>query len=880
MMRRLPHLPKRLLRRENVMRKLNGITQHALTVVCAPAGYGKTTAAIQAANELKIPFLYLELDDRHASAARFYGAILQGLRQIWPDCAPELELPLASSLWADADLIRETIVADMSERTSHFVTFFDDSSSEAEDQVHAHMATWLESLPTGMHVVWVSRNKPKFPLSRWRLKDQLLEIGCEDLTLEAAEAKRFLKEVTHLKLPDEQLEILHRLSEGWIAGLQMLALRLGQESDPEAAVLEVQKNHAFMFEYLMEEVLHKLPVATRDFLLATSVLTTLNPAACEALTDRPDAAALLADLSERNGFVTPREDGCFGYHRLFADGLRGLLRQRHPEWEPQLHKRAARWHLMHGVLESAFEHALEAGDADVLEALAARALENIFRNSDFLTLQRYAPRIPENFTEERPTLALFLAWTCFHLGREEAGRMHLERAQRTLREGAKRGEDGSSQRRLLAHTSFLRSILLRLSGDAARAMQLAYRACMLAPREDRFLRASLQLQIGIDAFLLGQLDVATAALEDAQELADVSEHHLAYYGAGYTLGEIFSLQGRLDKVEKLSRQLATYAGRSPSHAGPAHGYAALVTSRLRLLQSRPNDAATYVEAGIAGGRQGGNIRILNYGYAAQAMVHAQCGDYTAALPLLQQAEHFGSRNRMHWAIDLDDLEAMRLRYKLRMGEKADASTWLLRSRPRLRKPVLADWDLARTSVEVLLHLGRAAEALPLLDTWAPYLEKIGVHLPSAELSLLYAAVDHARGRKEAAIEKFTLGLRLCTEWGAFGVALNCKPWLKPLALAGLPEDHMTPEMKQLLALLARSDEAGSVSASAAMEALSVREIEVLQAMREGKSNKEIAVKLFVAPSTVKTHLKNIFAKMGVSNRTRAVTLAEEAGLLH
>lgn len=880
-MRRLPHLPKRLLRRETVMRKLNGMTQHALTVVCAPAGYGKTTAAIQAANELKTPFLYLELDDRHASAARFYGAILQGLRQIWPDCAPELELPLASSLWADADLIRETIVADMSERTSHFVTFFDDSSSEAEEQVHAHMATWLESLPLGMHVVWVSRNKPKFPLNRWRLKNQLLEIDCEDLNLDAAESKRFLKEVAQLKLSDAHYEVLHRLSDGWIAGLQMLALRLGQEKDPAAAVAEVQKNHAFMFEYLMEEVLRKLPAPTCDFLLATSVLNSLNPAACDALTERTDAGELLADLSERNGFVTPREDGCFGYHRLFADGLRGLLRQRHPEWEPQLHKRAARWHLMHGVLEAAFEHALEAGDADVLEALAARSLENIFRNSDFLTLQRYAPRIPESFSEERPTLALFLAWTCFHLGREEAGRMHLERAQKTLRDSAKRGEDGATTRRLLAHTSFLRSILLRLSGDAARAMQLAYRACMLAPREDRFLRSSLQLQIGIDAFLLGQLDVAAAALEDAQELADISEHHLAFYGAGYTLGEIFTLQGRLDKAEKLSRQLEAYAERSPSHAGPAHGYAALVTSRLRLLQSRPNDAETHVEAGIAGGRQGGNIRILNYGYAAQAMVHAQRGDYTSALPLLQQAEHFGSRNRMHWAIDLDDLEAMRLRYKLRLGEKADASTWLLRSRPRLRKPVLADWDLARTSVEVLLHLGRTAEALPLLDTWAPYLDRLGAHMLSAELNLLYAAVDFARGRKEAAQEKFAAGLKVCAERGAFGVALNCKPWLRPLALIGLDSNQATPEMQQIISLLGKSDESGGqAAAAAAMEALSVREIEVLQAMREGKSNKEIAVTLFVAPSTVKTHLKNIFAKMGVSNRTRAVTLAEEAGLLH
>jgi LuxR family transcriptional regulator, maltose regulon positive regulatory protein len=234
---------------------------------------------------------------------------------------------------------------------------------------------------------------------------------------------------------------------------------------------------------------------------------------------------------------------------------------------------------------------------------------------------------------------------------------------------------------------------------------------------------------------------------------------------------------------------------------------------------------------------------------------------------------------MHWAIDLDDLEAMQLRYRLRLGEKADASTWLLRCRPRLRKPVFSDWDLARTSVEVLLHLGRAAEALPLLDTWAPYLDKLGVHLPSAEWTLLYAAVDFARGRKDNAQQRFLQGMQKCADWGAFGVPLHWKPWLKPLALLCDAETKSSPEMRHMISLLVQAESESSHAVASTIETLSDREIEVLRAMREGKSNKEIAVTLFVAPSTVKTHLKNIFAKMGVSNRTRAVTMAEEAGLL-
>lgn len=879
MLKRLPLLPKRLIHRETALRKLGALSQHALSVVCAPAGYGKTTLAIQIANGLRMPFLYLELDAKHGLPVRFYGALLQSLRQIWPDFAATLPLPAESSAWPAPELMREAILEDLSDRAEHFVTFFDDSAQDREGLALANLAGFLEVLPPQVHVVLLCREKPNLALSRWRLKGQLLEMGAEDLSLSRAETATFIRDVAKLSLSEAAVDHLYKLSEGWVAGLQMLTLRLQSEADPSTAVLRMQGDHAFLFEYLMDEVLGQLPPDRREFLLSTSVLPKLVPAACDAVAERSDSAVVLAEFAERNGFVTPCGGGAYRYHRLFADGLQGLLRQRQPGLLPALHRRAARWHLLNGGLEEAFDQALNAGDADMLEALAARALENIFRNGDFVSLQRHAPRIPEVFSEERPTLALFLAWAFFHLGREEAGRLHLERAQKSLRNQSQRREEGGAPRRLLAHASLLRSLLLRLSGDTPRAMQLAYRACMLAPPEDRFLRASLQLQIGIDAFLTGQLDVAVAAFEDAMELADASEHHLAYFGAGYSLAEIWSLQGRLERVQRLTQTLEDYGRRSPAHGGPAAGYAALARARALLIQGRVEEARGFLDAGLALGRQGGNIRILNYGYAAQAMALAQLGQAQAAVPLLQQAEAFAHRNRMHWAIDLDDLEAMRLRLRLSLGEKADASTWLLRSRPRLRKPLLADWDLARTSIEVLLYLGRSAEALPVLDTWSVYLERLDLRVPLAEWLLLHAAVEQARGRRDHAREKLMEGLQACCEIGAHGLPMSLRSWLKPIADA-CPHAHgLSAEVAGLLELL--KQEAGEILDVPALGAdiLSEREIEVLRAMREGKSNKEIAVTLFVAPSTVKTHLKNIFAKMGVSNRTRAVTLAEASGIL-
>jgi ATP/maltotriose-dependent transcriptional regulator MalT len=205
---------------------------------------------------------------------------------------------------------------------------------------------------------------------------------------------------------------------------------------------------------------------------------------------------------------------------------------------------------------------------------------------------------------------------------------------------------------------------------------------------------------------------------------------------------------------------------------------------------------------------------------------------------------------------------------------------LLRSRPRLRKPVLSDWDLARTAVEVLLYLGRAAEALPLLDTWEGYLDRLDLRIPMAEWVLLRAAVDQARGRKEQAQEKLLLGLKLCAEIGALGLPMGLRPWLRPIALACVSHLPTEADAKVLLEQLSEIEAPSMKSNASVSENLSDREMEVLRAMRDGKSNKEIAITLFVAPSTVKTHLKNIFAKMGVSNRTRAVTLAEEAGILH
>ncbi len=744
----------------------------------------------------------------------------------------------------------------------------------------------LESPPEGLSLVISSRGRPKLPLGKWRLAGQLLEIGPDLLRLDRSETHAVLLSTGISALPPDATEAIHRISQGWISGVILCSLHVRSSNEPENALRTLGDN-PHLHEFLQQELLDELPPHLQRIVQDISILPAASGDLCDAVLERFESSYALQDLGDRTSLVERSPEGLWSLHFLARAGFSAMVRHTDPERFRTLHRRAARWNLVQGRAEDAVRHALEARDPEVLESVAERALQNLFRNSDFLALQRHARDMPPAMAHDRPFLSLFLAWALFHIGREKEGVIHLDRARRLALEGRLERASRDRQRTILAHAAFLRAIVLRLDDQPERSLQVAASALSSCTVRRPFLAASIRVQTSIGHFLSGRLASAREALQDSMARAEASDHHLAYFGAGYTLAEVLVLQGRIREAHDLLEAQRRYADAGPARGGPVSGYMEIARSRLHLVQGSVAEAAETAERGISLGRRCDNIRILNYGLAARAEIAALTGDLDGAARALDEAIAVARRTRMHWAVDHDDLEAKRVRLLLSRLAPSTLHAWLARTLPVLDQPSLPRWDHFRSAMRLLTCLGRAAEAVELGLSWKSFFRCEGLSLPLQETCYALSLACEFLGRHDPAFENLDQSLAIASNLGTSG------PFHHGPELDGIRRDVFTlwtrrahrPEasVAALVARLSGGDPRGVAPSERATtkpaNPLSEREIEVLQAIREGRSNKEIADTLFVAESTVKTHLKNIFVKLGVSNRTHAVSLAQDTGIL-
>ena len=847
-----PEAPRFLFSRPGLLARLAQWTEFPLTQIAAPAGYGKTTLASECFRAWKGPKCWIALDEGDSDPTRFLLTLAHGLGLANPILAKAIGHSPASSSIPDPDTLLARIVEALDTLPCQMLTVLDDCALLASPQVRRMATRFLTALPSRARFILLTRDPSLLPISRWRLRQEVLELGPQDLALDENQFEAWMLERLGVRVQGEMRTRMHGLFEGWLAGLQLLALKLDRETDRLAALEAVDPAHPFLFEYLLEEVLCHLPSDWRRFLLETSILHTLHPELCDEVRQAGNSAHLLHALHQSQCFLVPLAGGGgYRYHRLFAESLQGLLDQWDPGQKPSLHRRAARWHLRHGGLEQSLEHALSAEDGDTLEALAARALENLFRNSEFAALQRHISRIPQSLCPGRPWLSIFCAWAFFHTGKEQEGEARLKEAERVLLSEARPEEAGRPALRVQwAHVFLFKGILARLDGSFAKALAWVRRAETLVPEEALFLRASLSVQAGVMRFLEGDAAGAETELGAAFALAEKADHHLAYFGAAYTLCEVLGLQGRLAEAGRILEVCERRSRNLPDTGGPAAGYVRIARARWLRMAGRPAEAMEEAQAGIKAGLAGGNIRILNYGYATAAALLSEAGDGESAFAHLEKAESFCLRNRMHWAADQDDLRAMRIRCLGPGRERPSADAWMARERAGLSRPSWPGIDRCRTACAWLEWNGDAGGAARLAAQWAEHAGRAGWLWAAREFRLIAAHCLATAGARGAAAEE-----------------------RRHAQTAEALADRMG------LADLRASGQGASAAAISSACDLSEREIEVLQAMRAGKSNKEIAGDLFVAPSTVKTHLKNIFTKLEVNNRLRAVTRAVESGIL-
>jgi LuxR family transcriptional regulator, maltose regulon positive regulatory protein len=872
-------------------RRLNDVMRRGaatkLTLVSAPPGFGKTTLVGDwlASRGPGTAAAWLSLDASDSDRATFLAYLVAALRSAVPGIG-DLSVAALEATPPRFDVAIQAILNELAAVPEEVALVLDDLHVIDSPEVVDDLTFLLDHLPRTVHIVITTRADPPLPLSRMRARGELVEVRAADLRFTPEEAAAFLNESMDLALNLDDVAALEARTEGWVAGLQLAALSLRGRRDATSFIADFAGDDRYIVDYLGDEVLARQTEAVRGFLLDTAVLDRLTGPLCDAVTGRDDGGRMLEALDRANLFLVALDDRrhWYRYHHLFADVLRTRLLDERPDDVLTLHRRASEWFERHGEQPEAIRHALAGGDfgraADWIE-LAHPALG---RARGEVTLRGWLDALPYGLFEDRPVLAAAYAGVLMQMGEIDRVEPLLRAAERAL---AAIDSAVVVDRERLSHLpgqlAMYRAALSRIEGDLAATMTHARQALELADPRDPLGRGGPQALLGLATWETGDLDGAyrwfgdgMASLEQSGFIADV-------VGGAVTLADIRIAQGRLsDAMRIYERGLALATGQDgPPLRGAADmhvGISAVLRERNQLEAAAQHLAASR-ELGDENGlpKNPGRWRI------AAARLRQAVGDVEGALQLLDEAQlHFFS----DMSPDIQPIAALKARLWIAQGRLADARAWAGERSlaPDDELSYVREFEHATLARLMLAEAVRDAadETLGAVIDLTKRMEEAalagGRYGPAIDILVVQALALRARGDLVAALATLKRSIALAEPEGYVRVFLDVGAPMTAL----LRDAAKREPSGSYVAMLRAASTTAPPSMSPAqqlVEPLSERELEILRLLATQLSGPEIASHLVVSLNTVRTHTRNVFAKLGVNSRRAAVHRAEELHLL-
>ena len=894
----VPRLRRGLVTRPRLSDRLSRGAESALTLVSAPAGFGKTTLLTEwlaAAPADGRSAAWLSLDQRDNDSAVFWTYLVTALQTAAHGVGAGALL-LLQSPQSPIETVLATLVNDLHATPNDVVLVLDDYHVIEARDVQDGMTFLLEHLPPQIHLVIASRADPALPLARLRGRGELVEIRAADLRFTPDEAAEYLNEAMGLTLTAEDVDALEGRTEGWIAALQLAALSMQGRDDIAGFIAGFAGDDRYIVDYLVEEVLQRQPEHVRSFLLQTSILSRLNGSLCDAVTGQDGGKAMLEALDRGNLFLVSLDDRrqWYRYQHLFRDVLRARLLDEQPDRVHELHRRASGWYEQNGERSEAIHHAM-AGEAferaaDLVE-LAIPAMSQGRREA---TLRRWLEALPDEVITVRPVLSVGYAAALLVHGELEGVEARLRDAERWLGTTAGAPEsrapstamvvvDDEAFRGLPSAIAVYRAAQAWVLGDVAGTMTHARRALDLVGADGHLGRGAAAGMLGLAHWTSGDLDAAHRWWADSQASLEKAGHHSDMLGCAIALADIRIAQGRLhEAMSTYERGLKVATAQGPP---VLRGAADMHVGMSGLLRER-NDLDAALQHLLTSRELGEHVGLPQNRHrwrVAMARVREAKGDLAGALDLLDEAERLYNGDLFP---DVRPIAALRARVLAAQGKLDEALSWAR------ERGLSVDDDLSYlrefehiTLARVLLARYTAEradrsnhEATRLLERLLRAAEE-GARTGSViEILVLQALGHQTQGDIPAALAALQRAVTLSEPEGYVRVFVDEGPPMASLLRAVAKQGIAPNYVRRLLAALNKTDDSTPVT-QGLIDPLSERELVVLRLLGTDLNGPEIARELIVSVNTVRTHTKNIYAKLGVTNRRAAVRRAQELRLL-
>ena len=856
-----------------------------LTLISAPAGFGKTTLLVDWVHRHKIPAAWFSVDKTDNDPLHFLTYVILGLQSLEASTGEAALTMLQSPQPPPIEPILINLLNDASRISKDFALVLDDYHLVDAGPIHDMIAFLLENLPAQMHMIIATRSDPPLPLlPRMRSQSQLTELRAADLSFSADETARLFSEGLNLQLSTRDIQLLETRTEGWAAGLQLAALSLQGRKDPSDFIKGFKGDHRYIADYLTEEVLSRQPEHLRNFLLHTSILGRLSGALCDAVTRQDSSRQVLNTLEKANLFVIPLDDErCwYRYHHLFADLLAQRLRTQQADLVPELHNRASQWFAKNGFKKEAADHALVAQDYARAVQLIEEIAETDWDRARESRLLQWFKKLPDEKIDVNPKLCIFYARELFKSGYIDDAEKRLQAAEQML-ESTSISE--LNKEGLRGRIAVIRAYISTRAGDLSRTIDFSSQALKLLPERDLNWRSVAATLLGM-GYGSGKLVEQQRAFGEAMEISKAAGNIYYHIFAGSCLGSTMMHRGKLKEAEDFCRQMLNLA---IENGIEQTGIGGSLYGNLGNILCEWNDfdeGIRLINKGIELSELGRDPVIVAVCQISLLRAFMYQMDLAGALKLMENInERAGNFVLPPWITNL--ISALNVFFWLGSGNLNAALQWAQERGLRTDDTLDGLHEVEYLALSHILiaqnKLDEADQLLQRLIENATAGDRVYMVI---EMRLLRILIFTLKADTAAALTELKLALALAEPGGFIMIFVSKGP-------------HVAELLEEILTVKKRDHDAATAGFSLSyaqkigsafkagmplkmddlMDPISERELEVLHLIAAGLSNREIAEKLFISLNTVKTHTKNINSKLDVNSRTRAVARAKELGLL-
>jgi LuxR family transcriptional regulator, maltose regulon positive regulatory protein len=878
-----PPVTEDFVPRPQLVQRLDQNHARPLTVLSAPAGYGKTTLLSAWLEDCSCHSVWLSLDETDNDLAAFLTYFVASLRLQFPQVGEKILALLDAAILSPFATIASYLFFELDQIEPEFIVVLDDYHVITDQNIHALLTVLLRHPLRAMHLVISTRHDPPLPLSTYRARKLLTEIRTQDLRFSTEEISVFAQRAVGLPLDQGVIAILEEKTEGWPAGLRLASLSFRHSQDLVNSLANLQGDNRYIMEYLVSEVLSHLEPATQDFLLKTSILDRLCEPLCQVVAGldglQTDGQAILDGMQKTNLFIVPLDEGgyWYRYHHLFQGILRNRLARRYtPDQIAALHSRASGWFAQNGLVREAIDHALASGDIKAAVGLVAQHRHGLMSIEQWQRLARWLHLFSQSTIDEYPDLLLIEAWLS-HVQRFDLQKVTriLDRAEDLLSQNPM---DTGAASSLLGEIDTLRSYTHYHAADGQKAIQYALASLERTPDEAYLVRSYAWLHLALAYQMTGDLEAAFAAVAAGLK-EDFSKQGPAYTRVAMSSCFIYWISADLpNMLNSAGRTLAVgQANQLQESTGWGHyllasGY--YYRNELTAAQDHANTVINHrsVDHGIP----------FTYSAVILALTYQAQGLPDNANQVIESTYAF--LEDMGAASLLQVLRAFRAELALLQGRIAEAGQWAAQvgsSLPLMAMPLFYAPQL--TLPKVLLALNTSISRQQAAEILARLYEFVNATHNTRfliEVLAMQALLLDARNDEQAAFKAVEQAITLAQTGGFIRLFADLGPRMQELLNRLHSRGIASIYLNQILAAFHDAKPAvPTVGPAEIIEPLTGRELEVITLLVQRLSNKEIAQELFISPITVKRHTINIYQKLNVNNRRDAIALAVALGIV-